>query len=1121
MSDRPRPAWTPLLTLAVTLTLPWVTLGQEQTQATDQVTSVSSESPPKLTTTELEAALAAVEADAGIEEEQKANLRTKYRQISDVLQQALDFAAKAAAFQASPETAPKRTAKNRQQLDQLSSLKEATKIDVTGGSAEVRREVEAQHVALQELSDELTRVTDELVKTEGRPVEIGTRLPEAQRELSGIRKQWGPIQDDASAVARAERMQIQAEYTRLANEVEMLRLEQLSQSVREEDLRSRRDLRTLQVANAKASLESLATRLNQVLASDVSRVNSLAQRASEDLPGDSAVQELATEVRLLAEQFGNVVKSLKQVSPARREVQERLEEVTAEYRIVRNELNLGSGGQELAQVLIELARRARLGSLAQQVPISVERARLDWFSVKKKRRGHSQIENHFASHTSEAVQQLVSARREILEKYQVESANLTQALAELQTQKQRYFDVCDEVQTYVTERLFGFEIRSCPPIGLKTLTGIPAGLTWLLRPEHWIEAGNAFESRPIATLAAGLLAVILLMLRPRLIDALEATAGPIRRISTDRYLWTAKALLWTSLLAAPIPILFGLTAWILGNARSPSEWMVGMADGFKHLTSIVMVATFVSEACRPSGLGTVHFGWDEEHVASVTRAVKLFCAVYVPMMVLAGSTSFGEASQYRDSVGRTAFILAHAWAMLVLRWTVNRQKDGAKFQEADSSSRLSALWLHIRLPLLIGTPLVLIAVACIGYLTTAVVLSLGFCATAGIIAVGQILYDMTARHFEIRWRRLALAEALKERRARLAAAAEERPEHATAELLQFDEQEELGLDIEAAGDQTISFLRLFFNLAVFLATYSYWSAVIPLTTLLDAIPVPLTGGLSLLTLFKSIVTGTVTVVAVRNLPGLLELTVLKASSIEAGTRNAIYTLCQYAVIGLGLIAVSNILSLDWAKLGWMAAALSVGLGFGLQEVVANFVCGLIILFERPIRVGDVVTLEGTTGTVTNINMRATTITNWDRQDFVVPNKNLVTGTILNWTLSEPLNRIVIPVGVAYGSDTEQARQILLDVAADHPKVLDDPAPIASFEQFADSSLNLQLRAYLPDMNNRIGTITELHTEIDKRFAAAGIEIAFPQRDVHIRGRREDGWNDTGEEEERSATPWDN
>jgi potassium efflux system protein len=202
--------------------------------------------------------------------------------------------------------------------------------------------------------------------------------------------------------------------------------------------------------------------------------------------------------------------------------------------------------------------------------------------------------------------------------------------------------------------------------------------------------------------------------------------------------------------------------------------------------------------------------------------------------------------------------------------------------------------------------------------------------------------------------------------------------------------------------------------------------------------------------------------------------------------------------------VLGVLDVDWTKFGWIAAGLSVGIGFGLQEVVANLVCGLMLLFESPIRMGDVVTVEGTTGTVTKIGIRATTITNWDRQECVVPNKNLITGTILNWTLTASVTRVTIPVGVAYGTDTEKARQILLDVAADHPRVVDDPAPMATFEAFADSSLTLCLLAYVPDVENRRRTITELHAEVDKRFATAGIEIAFPQQDLHLRT----GWDDT-------------
>ena len=254
---------------------------------------------------------------------------------------------------------------------------------------------------------------------------------------------------------------------------------------------------------------------------------------------------------------------------------------------------------------------------------------------------------------------------------------------------------------------------------------------------------------------------------------------------------------------------------------------------------------------------------------------------------------------------------------------------------------------------------------------------------------------------------------------------------------------------------------------------------------------------------KAVLIVVVTYIAVRKLPGLLELAVLRATSIDAGTRNAISTLCQYALIAIGLALLFNVLQVDWAKLGWIAAALSVGIGFGLQEVVANFVCGLIVLFERPIRVGDVVTVGGITGTVTKIRIRATTITNAERQDFVVPNKTLITGSLLNWTLSTAMNRITIQLGVASGTDTDKARQILLEIAANHPAVLNDPAPMATFERFGDSSLNLVLYAYLPDFDNRSNTITELHTEIVRRFGVADIEIPNPQFDVRHRDEKED------------------
>jgi potassium-dependent mechanosensitive channel len=176
----------------------------------------------------------------------------------------------------------------------------------------------------------------------------------------------------------------------------------------------------------------------------------------------------------------------------------------------------------------------------------------------------------------------------------------------------------------------------------------------------------------------------------------------------------------------------------------------------------------------------------------------------------------------------------------------------------------------------------------------------------------------------------------------------------------------------------------------------------------------------------------------------------------------------------------------------------VGLGFGLQEIVANFICGIILLFEQPIRVGDVVTIDGVNGVVSRIRIRATTVTTWERQEYIVPNKDLITGRVTNWTLSDTTNRAEIRVGVAYGTDTRVACGLLREICDAHPEVLGDPAPLITFESFGDSSLTLVLRLYLASLDNRLGVITDVHTAIHEQFAAAGIEIAFPQLDIHLR-----------------------
>jgi potassium efflux system protein len=178
--------------------------------------------------------------------------------------------------------------------------------------------------------------------------------------------------------------------------------------------------------------------------------------------------------------------------------------------------------------------------------------------------------------------------------------------------------------------------------------------------------------------------------------------------------------------------------------------------------------------------------------------------------------------------------------------------------------------------------------------------------------------------------------------------------------------------------------------------------------------------------------------------------------------------------------------------------MTVGLGFGLQEIFANFVSGLILLFERPIRIGDTVSVGTVDGTVTRIRIRATTITNWDRKELVIPNKEFVTGQVMNWTLSDSTLRIIVPVGIAYGSDTELAERLLYEVGRQTPRVLEEPKPRVWFTGFGDSSLIFELRVFVPSVDDLLRTRHRLHMAIDAEFRKAGIEIAFPQRDIHLR-----------------------
>ena len=228
------------------------------------------------------------------------------------------------------------------------------------------------------------------------------------------------------------------------------------------------------------------------------------------------------------------------------------------------------------------------------------------------------------------------------------------------------------------------------------------------------------------------------------------------------------------------------------------------------------------------------------------------------------------------------------------------------------------------------------------------------------------------------------------------------------------------------------------------------------------------------------------------------------SSIDPGVQNSLITLVGYGGMLIALFAGISAIGFDLSNLALIAGALSVGIGFGLQSIVNNFVSGLILLFERPIKVGDWIVTTSGEGTVRRISVRSTEIETFDRSSIIVPNSELISSTVTNWTHRNKIGRVIVRVGVAYGSDVEKVKEILLRCANEHPLVVRYPEPFISWQDFGESSLDFDLRAYLSDISSGLGVRTDLRFAINKAFAEEGIEIPFPQRDIHVKSWPDDG-----------------
>jgi potassium efflux system protein len=399
--------------------------------------------------------------------------------------------------------------------------------------------------------------------------------------------------------------------------------------------------------------------------------------------------------------------------------------------------------------------------------------------------------------------------------------------------------------------------------------------------------------------------------------------------------------------------------------------------------------------------------------------------------------------------------------------------------------------------------LVLAVLALAGYLYTAGAMIANLLQTIWMLGGLRVLHELAMRWLRVTRQRLAYEAAMGRREAEQ----EARESRRSAEEEELPDVEEPEADLDALSDESRKLLNTAIVFAGIVGFAFIWFDILPALRIFDQVSVwhhtitvdgvdkrlPIT----LANVALGLLFAVGTLILAKRFPAVLEIILMRRFDMPASSRYTVTTLTTYVIAAVGAVLVFNTLGASWSKIQWLVAALSVGIGFGLQEIVANFISGIIILFERPVRVGDFVSVGDTDGTVTRIRIRATTIRTQSGKELLVPNKEFITGRLLNWSLSDPTVRLVLPVGVAYGSDVRLAKALLREAAEENESVLDEPRPSVIFQGFGDNALTMMLRCFVDDVELRFPTISALNEAINDKFNQAGIVIAFPQRDLHF------------------------
>lgn len=944
--------------------------------------------------------------------------------------------------------------------------------------------------------------TRELSQLPQQQLEALRALTEVQRRLQALNH------NEITSLALAKLAQLQAEAAARKAKVDELDLAQLSTNNRQELARMRAEIyktaherKDLQLQTLRNSLNNLRQREAELAVEQTEQLaeqngnlpSSIQQQLQINRKLSAALNEQAQQMELISSQQRQVAAQTRQVRQAVSTIIEQSQWLSASTAL----------GETLRAQIATLPDRPKLRQLDRAMAdLRVQRLLFER-QLENLPRQTGALKQDDGSPLTPAQQTIVDAQRktqrellnsllsgcdsQILEltKLKVASTQLTEALNEIRDATHRYL----------------FWVPDLNPITLSYPLDVAHDLTRLLSLDTLAQLSGAFmmmttsQETLLPLLGAVLLVILSISSRKHYHAFLLRASGKVGKVTQDAFLLTLNTVFWSILVALPLPVLWAAVGSGLQNAWTYPV-AVAIGAGVTATLPVLWVCMISAAFAHPHGLFIAHFRWPEKQVFRVMRYYKMSVWLIVPLIMALITFDNLNEHEFFGTLGRLCFILL-CLALALLTNSLKRAGIPLYLNKKGSGENWvnAAFW-----GVLFSAPLIAALASAIGYLTTAQRLLVRLETSVAIWFLLLVIYHIIRRWMLIQRRRIAFERA-KQRRAEilaLRAKGEGEAANSTDGGVEIDEPE---IDLDTISAQSLQLVRSILTMIALVSLIVLWSEINSAFSFLEnitlwevtatlngtSIPQPITMGAVLIAVLILIVT----MQLVRNLPALLELAVLQHLDLTLGTSYAITTVTKYLLLLFGVIFSVAWIGIEWSKMQWVVTALSVGLGFGMQEIFSNFISGLIILFEKPIRIGDTVTIRDLTGTITKIKTRATTISDWDRKEVIVPNKAFITEQFINWSLSDSVTRVVLTVPAPAEANSEEVSRILANAAARCSLVLDNPAPEVYLIDIQQGIQIFELRIYAGEMSHRLPMRHELHQLILAGYREHGITLPYP------------------------------